>query len=153
MTCHKYEDVLWLFNNSLLPTKNKQVNKERKVNIKKYLRETNIWPLSSTLDLWLAQYCNPAHTTIPRLYYCGTPQDRTRGDGWGGGRGRREGCQGAEGSVKNYSEQHRSRQQHKQRRDKQGGQQTPETKTEEAKGGGHCHHKSTQYTLPFMPLK
>lgn len=59
--------------------------------------------LHSTLGLtsccfWV-QHCNTAGTRTPRLDYRGTPQDRNEGGG-GAGRG---------GSVKNYSEQHRSK--------------------------------------------
>lgn len=58
------------------------------------------------------QLCNPAHTRTPRLYYCGTPQDRNERGGEGGeGSGR-----GVPGLVKNYSEQHCSKRLHKQRR-------------------------------------
>lgn len=57
---------------------------------------------------WVQQ-CNAAGTRTPRLYYCGTPQDRN--ERWGGGTGRGV---GDGGSVKNYSEQHRSRRLHTQ---------------------------------------
>lgn len=62
-----------------------------------------------TLGLYVMDCLYPAGEGTPRLYYCGTPQDRNeRGGGGRGGGGRR---------VKNYSEQHRSKRLHKQRRE------------------------------------
>lgn len=145
MTCHKYEAALWLFNN---PQKTNNIKNEKNKQKKKKANRKNagvrptcgLPPLyfrtRRDQQLFLGSVMQPCSHKGLHVSTTAEPHRTVmRGveeGGWVGGAGV------VAGLVKNYSEQHRSRRLHKQRRDNWGSQRRERKRETKRNRGGDC---------------